>query len=126
VSSDEDAQDRHTAFGAEQTREDRGDDVPLRGTALIEHGAAVTGAGDGLTRLPPALAAHQAATPARRVDPGIARAVERQSRAMRELSARAFPKAEAGSGDQPAPIEVACVQRRREADATSAAALCRD
>ncbi|MFD8765082.1 hypothetical protein [Streptomyces mirabilis] len=68
-----------------------------------------------------ALAAHRAVTPGRRVDPGIAEAVERQTRAMRELSARAFP--EAGSDDQPASIAVARLQRRREADATRVAAL---
>jgi hypothetical protein len=70
-----------------------------------------------------ALAAHQAAAPARRVDPGIAEAVERQTRAMRELSRRAFPEPEASSQEQPAPIQVARIQRRREADATHAAAL---
>lgn len=37
-----------------------------------------------------ALAAHQSVAPARRVDQGIAQAVERQNRAMRELSRRAF------------------------------------
>ncbi|MFH9968326.1 hypothetical protein ACH4PR_44695 [Streptomyces mirabilis] len=68
-----------------------------------------------------ALAAHRAVMPGRRVDPGIAEAPERQTRAMRELSARAFP--ETGSDDQTAPIEVARLQRRREADAARAAAL---
>ncbi|MFI1169292.1 DciA family protein [Streptomyces sp. NPDC020801] len=70
-----------------------------------------------------ALAAHQAVAPARQVDLGIAEAVERQTRAMRELSRRAFPEPEASLGDQPAPIEIARVQRRREAAATHAAAV---
>jgi hypothetical protein len=70
-----------------------------------------------------ALAAHQAVAPAQRLDPGIAEAVERQTRAMRELSRRAFPELEVSSDDQPAPIEAARVQRRREAEATRAAAL---
>jgi hypothetical protein len=70
-----------------------------------------------------ALAAHQAVAPARRVDPGIAEAVERQTRAMRELSRRAFPEPEVSSQEQPAPIEVVRIQRRREANATHAAAL---
>lgn len=70
-----------------------------------------------------ALAAHQAVAPARRVDPGIAEAMERQTKAMRELSRRAFPEPEASSDDQPASIEVARIQRRREADATYALAL---
>lgn len=70
-----------------------------------------------------ALAAHQSVAPARRVDQGIAQAVERQNRAMRELSRRAFPEPEASLDDQPAPIEIARVQRRREAAATRAAAV---
>ncbi|MFP1629786.1 hypothetical protein ACLB9X_32575 [Streptomyces sp. 5K101] len=43
---------------------------------------------DGCRR---ALDAHRAAAPARRVDPAIAEAAERQNRAMRELGRRAFP-----------------------------------
>ncbi|MEU6258665.1 DciA family protein [Streptomyces sp. NPDC047043] len=70
-----------------------------------------------------ALAAHQAARPERHVDAGIAEAVERQTRAMQELSAKAFPEEETGSDDQSAPIEATRGQRRREADATRAAAL---
>lgn len=70
-----------------------------------------------------ALAAHLAVAPARRVDPGIAEAVERQTRAMRELSRRAFPESEASSDDQLAPIEAARIQRRREAESTHALAL---
>jgi pyruvate-formate lyase len=70
-----------------------------------------------------ALTAHQAVAPTRHVDPGIAEAVERQTRAMRELSRRAFPEPEASSDDQPASIEVARVQRRRESEATRALAL---
>ncbi|MFI9588070.1 DciA family protein [Streptomyces sp. NPDC052236] len=70
-----------------------------------------------------ALAAHQAATLAQRVDPGITDAVERQTRAMRELSRRAFPEPEAVPDDQPVPIEASRVQRRREAAVTHAAAV---
>ncbi|MFG2987422.1 DUF721 domain-containing protein [Streptomyces sp. NPDC048258] len=70
-----------------------------------------------------ALAAHQEVAPPRRVDPGIAEAVERQTAAMRELSRRAFPEADAVPDDAPAPIEQARAQRRRLAAATEAAAL---
>ncbi|MFH8470356.1 DciA family protein [Streptomyces sp. NPDC017991] len=70
-----------------------------------------------------ALAAHMAVAPARRVDPGIAEAVERQTRAMRELSRRAFPEPETSSDDQSAPIEAARIQRRRESETTRALAL---
>lgn len=70
-----------------------------------------------------ALAAHQAVTPAQRLDPGITEAVERQTRAMRELSRRAFPETEAAVEEAPAPINAAHLQRRREAAATEAAAL---
>ncbi|MFJ9900343.1 hypothetical protein ACIQPR_44135 [Streptomyces sp. NPDC091280] len=40
------------------------------------------------------LAAHQAARPEWHIDADITEAVERQARAMRALSARAFPEAE--------------------------------
>lgn len=70
-----------------------------------------------------ALAAHQAATPAQRLDPGIAEAVERQTRAMRERSRRAFPEPPWAADDEPASIARARVQRRRQAAATEAAAL---
>ncbi|MFE4577425.1 DciA family protein [Streptomyces chartreusis] len=70
-----------------------------------------------------AIAAHQAIAPERRVDPGIAQAVERQTRAMRKLSRHAFPEPEASSDEQPAPIGAARVQRRRESDAIHALAL---
>lgn len=70
-----------------------------------------------------ALAAHQAVTSAQRLDPGIAEAVERQTRAMRELSRRAFPEPEAASDEAAAPIAAACTQRRRQADASHTAAL---
>ncbi|MEY9997461.1 hypothetical protein ABIE67_009580 [Streptomyces sp. V4I8] len=64
-----------------------------------------------------ALAAHMAVAPDRRVDPGIAEAVERQTRAMRELSRRAFPEPEASS------IEAARIQRRRASEANHTLAL---
>ncbi|MFD3484951.1 DciA family protein [Streptomyces sp. NPDC058665] len=70
-----------------------------------------------------ALAAHQSVVPAQRLDPGIAEAVERQTRAMRELSRRAFPKTAVAVDDAPAPIEATRAQRRRDAAATEAAAL---
>lgn len=70
-----------------------------------------------------ALAAHQEAATPRRVDPGIAEAVERQTAAMRELSRRAFPEPDVIPDDAPAPIEQVRLQRRRQAAATEAAAL---
>ncbi|MGW5679020.1 DciA family protein [Streptomyces sp. NPDC003860] len=70
-----------------------------------------------------ALAAHQAVVPASRVDPSIAQAVERQSAAMRALSRRAFPELEELADDAPAPIEQARTERRRQADASHAAAV---
>lgn len=73
-------------------------------------------ASDGYRR---ALAAHQEAARPSRVDPGIAEAVERQTKAMRELSRRAFPEPAA------VPIDAAHTQRRRQAAATEAAALSR-
>ncbi|THA28404.1 DUF721 domain-containing protein [Streptomyces sp. A1277] len=75
---------------------------------------------DGYRR---AIEAHRQAAPPSRVDPGIAEAVERQTRAMRELSRRAFPEPDAVPDDAPAPIEQARLQRRRQAAATEAAAL---
>ncbi|BDT39643.1 DciA family protein [Streptomyces yaizuensis] len=70
-----------------------------------------------------ALAAHQAVVPPSRVDPSIAEAVERQTAAMRALSRRAFPETEAAADDAPAPIEQARTERRRQADASHAAAV---
>ncbi|MDT6988053.1 DciA family protein [Streptomyces lusitanus] len=70
-----------------------------------------------------ALAAHQAVVPPSRVDPSIAEAVERQTRAMRALSRRAFAEPEQAADDAPAPIEQAHTERRRQADASHAAAL---
>ncbi|MGW2109083.1 DciA family protein [Streptomyces sp. NPDC001948] len=70
-----------------------------------------------------ALAAHQAVTSAQRLDPGITQAMERQTRAMRKLSHRAFPESDVSADDAPAPIEQARAQRRRQAAATEAAAL---
>ncbi|MFK0182375.1 DciA family protein [Streptomyces xanthochromogenes] len=75
---------------------------------------------DGYRR---AIEAHRQAAPPSRVDPGIAEAVERQTRAMRELSRRAFPEPDVAADDAPAPIEQARLQRRRQAAATEAAAL---
>jgi hypothetical protein len=49
--------------------------------------------------------------------------VERQTAAMRELSRRAFPEADDVPADAPAPIEQARTERRRQADASHAAAL---
>ncbi|MFE7430211.1 hypothetical protein [Streptomyces sp. NPDC057545] len=61
--------------------------------------------------------------PERRVDPSIAEAVERPTRAMRALSLRAFPELEVSSEEEPTPIDSVRVQRRREAEATRAVAL---
>ncbi|WP_019074364.1 DciA family protein [Streptomyces hokutonensis] len=66
-----------------------------------------------------ALAAHQSAAPPSRIDPGIAEAVDRQTRRMRELSRRAFPEP---PDDAPTAIETARAERRRQAAATEAAA----
>ncbi|PIB05101.1 DciA family protein, partial [Streptomyces sp. HG99] len=66
-----------------------------------------------------ALTAHQAVAPPSRIDRGIAEAVERQTRAMRELSARAFPEPDEAS----ASIAAAQAQRRRDAEKTRIAAL---
>ncbi|MFJ2745387.1 DciA family protein [Streptomyces sp. NPDC087440] len=67
-----------------------------------------------------ALAAAQAVEPAQRVDSGSSEAIERQNRAMRELSRRAFPEVAAAA---PSPIEQARAQRRRQAAEIHAAAL---
>lgn len=77
----------------------------------------------GSTGFHQALAAHQAVVPPSRVDPSIAEAVERQTAAMRALSRRAFPEPEAAADDAPAPIEQARTGRRRQADASHAAAV---
>ncbi|MCX5207575.1 DciA family protein [Streptomyces sp. NBC_00237] len=66
-----------------------------------------------------ALAVVQGSRSGRRVDPEVAAAVERQTKAMRELSARAF----AAQADAPAPIAEARLQRSRQAAAVEAAAL---
>ncbi|MCD9146079.1 DciA family protein [Streptomyces albireticuli] len=70
-----------------------------------------------------ALAAHRSVTTPRRVDPAIAEAAERQTKALRELSRRAFPETQAAVDDALAPSEAARIQRRRQAAATEAAAL---
>ncbi len=57
------------------------------------------------------------------MDPGIAEAVERQTAAMRELSRRAFPEPDTVPDDAPAPMKQARTERRRQADASHAAAL---
>ncbi|MFE9387588.1 hypothetical protein ACFYMO_30870 [Streptomyces sp. NPDC007025] len=71
-----------------------------------------------------ALAVHQTATPPSCVDPSIAEAVERQAAAMRVLSLQAFPEPKQVA-DEATPIEPALTERRRQADASHAAALCR-
>ncbi|MGW5816502.1 DUF721 domain-containing protein [Streptomyces noursei] len=75
---------------------------------------------DGYLR---AVEAHRQAAPPSRVDPGIAEAVERQTRAMRELSRRAFSEPDVLADDAPAPIEQARTERRHQSDASHAAAL---
>ncbi|MCX5278191.1 hypothetical protein [Streptomyces virginiae] len=70
-----------------------------------------------------ALTAHLAVPRAQHVSSGVTEAIERQNRAMRELSRRAFPEADVVPDDAPAPIEQARLQRRRQAAVTKAAAL---
>ncbi|MEU7038813.1 DciA family protein [Streptomyces sp. NPDC046237] len=70
-----------------------------------------------------ALTAHQAVPRVQHVSSGVIEAIERQNRAMRELSRRAFPEPDVVPDDAPTPIEQARVQRRRQAAATEAAAL---
>ncbi|MFD5473379.1 DciA family protein [Streptomyces sp. NPDC127105] len=101
--------------------------VPVPEPANPEPAVAPTGpprtretASDGYRR---ALAAHQEAAPPSRVDSAIAEAAERQTAAMQELSLRAFPEPEPAADDQPAPIEQARIERRRQADVSHAAAL---
>ncbi|MGD3112475.1 hypothetical protein [Streptomyces sp. YGL11-2] len=69
------------------------------------------------------LKAHREAAPPRRVDPAIAEAVERQTKAMRELSRRAFPEPEPDG--RPTPVEQPRAQRHRGAAVTHAQAVCR-
>ncbi|WP_234332278.1 hypothetical protein [Streptomyces sp. NRRL F-5650] len=70
-----------------------------------------------------ALAAHQAVPRVQRVSSDVTEAIERQHRAMRELSRRAFPEPDAAPDDAPASMNDARLQRRRQAAATEAAAL---
>ncbi|MFE7675803.1 DUF721 domain-containing protein [Streptomyces albidoflavus] len=70
-----------------------------------------------------ALAAHQEVAPPRRVDPGIAAAVERQTAAMRELSRRAFPETDVVVDEAPTPFDATRSERRRQAEVSRAAAL---
>ncbi|MGX1480853.1 UNVERIFIED_CONTAM: hypothetical protein RKD50_009661 [Streptomyces canus] len=88
--------------------------------------AVVTGARVKTREMAPAgyhhaLAAHQAARPDQHVDPAIAEAIESQTRALRELSRRAFPDPD--SGDQPTPVEISHAQRRHAGRVTHALAL---
>ncbi|MFE4861505.1 hypothetical protein [Streptomyces sp. NPDC056670] len=62
-------------------------------------------------------------SPPQRVDPCITEATERQNRAMRELSRRAFPESAPAPDDAPTPIEQTRAQRRRQAAATETAAV---
>jgi len=77
-------------------------------------------ASDGYHR---ALAAHQQAAPPRLADPDITEAVERQTRAMRELSRRAFPEPQAMPDDVLAALAAVRARRRRESETSHAAAL---
>ncbi|MFF8960816.1 DciA family protein [Streptomyces sp. NPDC014894] len=70
-----------------------------------------------------ALTAHQAVPRVQHVSSGVTEAIERQNRALRELSRRAFPEPPAVPEDAPASIDNARLQRRRQAAATEAAAL---
>lgn len=76
---------------------------------------------DGYRR---AIEAHRQAARQSIADPGVAAAVERQTAAMHELSRRAFPETDVVVREEaPAPIEQARTERRRQADASHAAAL---
>lgn len=79
-------------------------------------------ASDGYHR---ALAAHRQAAPPRLADPAITEAVGRQTRAMRELSRRAFPEPHSVPDDAPASLAAARAQRRRDAEKSRIAALSR-
>ncbi|WP_367140708.1 MULTISPECIES: DciA family protein [Streptomyces] len=68
-----------------------------------------------------ALASHRSAAPPQRIDRGIVEAMERQTKAMRELSRRAFPEPDVVADDAAALIEAAHVHRRREIAAVEAA-----
>ncbi|MFI5987496.1 DUF721 domain-containing protein [Streptomyces sp. NPDC051555] len=70
-----------------------------------------------------AIEAHRQAALRSLVDPHIAEAVERQNRALRELSRQAFPEPDATPADALAPIDGAVLQQRREFTATETAAL---
>ncbi|MFD4577268.1 DciA family protein [Streptomyces sp. NPDC058417] len=70
-----------------------------------------------------AIEAHRQAARPPLTNPAIAEAVERQCAAMRELSRRAFPEPEAAAHDAPSPIGQVRAERRRQADASHAAAL---
>ncbi|MFB7745366.1 DUF721 domain-containing protein [Streptomyces sp. NPDC056132] len=80
-------------------------------------------------RTPPAgyhlaIAAHRKAFRPPQLDLAIAAAVARQTRAMRELSRRAFPETDiAVPGDAPTPFGAARSVRRRQAEVFRAAAL---
>ncbi|MFF7954137.1 DciA family protein [Streptomyces griseorubiginosus] len=102
--------------------------VPAPGSADVAPAAPAAPDVPVERRMPPegyrrAIEAHRQAAPASRVDPGIAAAVERQTRAMRELSRRAFPETDAVADGAPAPIEQARTERRRQSDVSHAAAL---
>ncbi|MER5696105.1 DciA family protein [Streptomyces mirabilis] len=80
-------------------------------------------ASDGYRR---ALEAHSRTAPPHREDPAIAEAVERQTRALRELSERAFGvEQRAAAASRATPIEDAQAERRRTAAAVHAMAVCR-
>lgn len=70
-----------------------------------------------------ALAAHWSVRPGWQLAPGIAEAVERQTKAMREFSHRAFPEPDVVADDAPALPRAVRAQHRRQAAATEAAAL---
>lgn len=67
--------------------------------------------------------AHRQAVRPPLADLGTAKAVERQTAAMGELTRRAFPELDVVADDALAPIEQARPQRRRQAAATEAPTL---
>ncbi|MGR8012227.1 DciA family protein [Streptomyces hypolithicus] len=70
-----------------------------------------------------ALTAHQAVPRTRKMPPDIAQAAPRQAHVPRDLSRRACPEPEATRDDQPALIDAALAQRRRDAEAVRLRAL---
>ncbi|WP_372412401.1 hypothetical protein [Streptomyces luteireticuli] len=94
--------------------------VALVDGALDQAGDRVDGRVALLDGVVGGVAVGMGAVPPRRLDPAIAKAVERQTMAMRELAAKAFSEPETAPEDGPAPMEATPGQCRRQAAATAA------